>query len=88
MVYDSAHVYQTIDSETEWVINNLFGHSSAIHMIHIPKQVGGQDCGVFAITIATALAYDLDAGTLKFNQVAMRPHLIQCIEIKVADAPR
>ena len=41
------------------------------HGIHIPKQVGGQDCGVFAIAIATALAYGLNAATLKFNQVAM-----------------
>ena len=80
MVYDS--VYQNIDSGTECVIKNLFGHSLTIHMVHIPKQDGGQDCGVFAIAIATALAYGMNVATLKFNQVAMRPHLIQCIESK------
>ena len=80
MMYDS--IYKNIDSETECVINNLFGHSFTIHMVHISKPVGGQDCGVFAIVIAIALAYGLNAATLKFNQIAMRPHLIQCIESK------
>ena len=80
MVYDS--IYENIDSETECVINNLFGYSFTIHMVHIPKQVAGQDCVVFAIAIATALAYGLNAATLKFNQIAMQRHLIQCIESK------
>ena len=44
------------------------------------KQDGGCDCGLFAIAVATALAFRQDAKTLTFEQTLMRPRLIQCFE--------
>ena len=43
--------YSTIDEETGKVLANLFHFH-----LHTQKQVGGNDCGLFAIAIATAIA--------------------------------
>ena len=43
------------------------------------KQVGSNDCGLFAIAIATALAYKTDPTYLIFMQDEMRAHLADCI---------
>ena len=47
----------------------------------VAKQSGAIDCGLYAIAIATALAYSLDPTTLVFRQ-DLRPHLLHCIEKK------
>ena len=79
-VYDS--VYSTVDDGTRSVINNLFPPSSSLELIKVQKQIGGKECGLFSCAISTALAFRLDPETLSFNQAAMRPHLIRCIEQK------
>ena len=50
--------------------------------MEITKQSGGQDCGVYAAAIATALAFGLDPAMIKFSTPAIRPHLIKCIQEK------
>lgn len=78
-VYDS--VYSSLDQETEAVVLNLFqGSLLPVQMAETQKQDGGCDCGLFAIAVATALAFHQDAKTLTFEQTLMRPHLIQCFE--------
>ena len=77
-VYDS--IYSSIDDETKRIIHNLFDPASLLELVKIPKQIGGQDCGLYAIAISTALAFGLDPAIITFNQAAMRPHLIQCID--------
>ena len=76
-VYDS--VYSTLDKATLDVIAKLF-QSSVVRMVDCQKQVGGRDCGLYAIAYATAIAHRFDTSTFKFNQVAMRNHLIKCFE--------
>ena len=75
-VYDS--IYSTLNKETRTIIRNLFGPKS-VRSIPIPKQMGGQDCGVYSIAIATALAFNQDPATVKFRQSALRSHLVECI---------
>ena len=42
-------------------------------------QAGGSDCGPFAIAFAAALAFEKNPEDY-FDQDALRPHLIKCLE--------
>ena len=53
LVYDSA--YSTVDEKTSSIISNLF-LSDNIVIKHSQKQCNGEDCGLFAIANATAIA--------------------------------
>ena len=44
------------------------------------KQMGGKDCGLFAIANTIALINGVDPATVKFQQAKMRKHLQQCLE--------
>lgn len=57
------------------MVNNgdIIASSILIHM-----QSGGNDCGLFAVAYATALAFGQDPGRCLFNQQQMRPHLHNC----------
>ena len=78
-VYVYNSVYGSLDKET--VVLNLFqGSLLPVQMAEIQKQDGGCDCGLFAIAVATALAFHHNPRTLTFEQTLMRPHLIQCFE--------
>lgn len=78
-VYDS--IYRTLDQGACGIISNIFQTSTSKELVPIQRQTGGRDCGVYAIAIATALAFNLDPSKIKFKQSAMRPHLIKCLEI-------
>ncbi len=78
LLYDS--VYRTIDRATKDIINNLFSASISAELVAINRQVGAMDCGVFSIAISTALAFEQDPAVIKFDQSAMRPHLVECFE--------
>ena len=79
-VYDS--VFSTLDKETNEVVANLFP-SASVKVIKSQKQVGGTDCGLFAIATATALAYGTDPTSITFIQAAMQSHLVQCFTDRV-----
>ena len=76
-VYDS--VYSNVNKETKAIICNLFGTQSSVRSVPIPRQMGGQDCGLYAIAIATALAFGEDPVAMKFRLVSLRSHLVECI---------
>ena len=78
LVYDS--VYQTLDSTTNSIILNFFPTSTSAELVEINRQTGGEDCGVFAIAIATALAFSKNPVAITFNQPTMRSHLVACFE--------
>ena len=40
-------------------------------MIAVQRQRGGVDCGLFAIAMATAIAFGIDPGSQEFNQGEM-----------------
>ena len=75
-------MYSTVDEETDKVLANLF-HSTSVKVMQTQKQVGGNDCGPFAIAIATSIAFGADPTKLLFDQAAMRSHLVQCFTDKV-----
>ena len=82
-IYDS--VFSSPDSETRMICFNLFDISKKPKLTYEPvqKQEGGDDCGVFSIAFATALAYGLNPVGVHFVQNDMRHHLLQCFEQKL-----
>ena len=79
IVFDS--LYCKIDPETTKVILNLFHfcHGYKIVVSDAPKQQGTNDCGLFAIAIASATALLHGTGLL-FSQCEMRKHLLLYFE--------
>ena len=79
-VYDS--VFDNVDDNTAQLITNLFGSLSKPTTVVIPKQLGSNDCGVYAIANAAALCFGKNPASLRFNQAIMRLHLVECLERK------
>ena len=75
LVYDS--VYNSVDDDTVGIIKNLFCCDN-IKMVECQNQCGSNDCGLFSIAIATAIANGIDHIKLKYEQDDMRMHLLQC----------
>ena len=73
MVFDS--IYTSVDKGTQVVIQNLFALSVQSVIKSMQKQRGGDDCGLFAVATATALAFGIDPAELTFQQDAMRVHV-------------
>ena len=60
-IYDS--VYSSLDESTEIIVCDLFHtNTKNLKMQSLEKQVGGTDCGIFAI--AAAIAYDKNPSEL------------------------
>ena len=78
LLYDS--VYQTLDATTNSIIVNLFPTLTSAELVEISRQTGGEDCGVFAIAIATALAFHRNPAAITFDQPTMQSHLVECFE--------
>ena len=57
-LYDS--IYASADNKTKKVIENLFGSSRSVEMVWVQKHDGRQDCELFAIAIATDIAFGED----------------------------
>ena len=52
-----------------------------IHVSKVQQQIGGEDCGVFAIAFATHIAFGEDPTGVVFDgSKIMRNHLVQCLE--------
>ena len=47
---------------------------------HLQRQVGSMVCGLFSIAMATALCYDDDPTSMRWDQESMRSHLISCLK--------
>ena len=76
-VYDSVY-----SKETKAIICDLFVPQSSVRSVPIPRQMGGQDWGLYAITIATALAFGEDPDAMKLRQVSLRSHLVDVLLLK------
>lgn len=77
-VFDS--LYTSVDKDTQDVILNLFQTDGKpmLEMAKMHRQKGGNDCGLFAIAVATALAFG--SNLVEFKQSGMREHLLKCFE--------
>ena len=51
-----------------------------LNFMDVQKQCGENDCGLFSISFATALAFGEQPGHYLFDQKVMRSHLINCFE--------
>ena len=45
------------------------------------KQVGAVDCGLFALALATSIAFGDDPSMRRYSQEKMRSHLLTCFQI-------
>ena len=74
-VFDS--LYPSVDEGTLSLLKQLFGVHIKVKMESCPKQAGVSDCGLFN---CTTLAYGGHPNSARFNQDAMRQHLLNCLE--------
>lgn len=79
-IYDS--LYNTADDIVKTVTKNLFGGSVRVEMVaHMQKQQShSNNCGLFAIAIATAILFKSNLEKLSFKEEEMREHLVCCFE--------
>jgi len=89
IVFDS--VYRSLDDETKAMVSRLFQNSSElkIEVVNPQKQKGGNDCRLFAIAYATAIAFHQFPVKKTFRQESMRAHLVTCFKLdKILPFPR
>lgn len=79
-VYDS--VYRVLNEETEDIICNLFQVGEEKPIIKVMNCSGGVDCGLFAVTFITSIAYNQDPSQLQFLHDKMRIHWVNCFKAK------
>ena len=48
--------------------------------VKVQKQIGGSDCGLFALAFATDLCFGLDPHNQKYKQNETHQHFIRCLE--------
>ena len=76
-VYDS--VFSSVDQETARIIQTNFRCAMhSIRLVKCQKQVGAEDCGLFAITFPTSIANGEDPSMREYCQGMMRMHLSKC----------
>ncbi|XP_069820962.1 uncharacterized protein [Dendropsophus ebraccatus] len=86
-VYDSmpsTTVCDTLKKQIIKLYQPLFrgvNKSLDVKIICVQKQKGAQDCGLYAIANATAIAEGVNLRNLQFVQSEMRSHLVKCFEI-------
>ena len=83
-VHDS--IYRTLDQGTRGIILNLFQISTSKELVPIHRQAGGRDCGVHAIAIATALAFNQDPVKIQSAMSAWRSRLEHCLHFRLFSA--
>ena len=42
------------------------------------QQIGGSDCGLFSLAVATSLCFEQDPSSVEYDQSQLRPHLTSC----------
>lgn len=52
----------------------------ACQVVPVQQQTNSSDCGVFAATFATCLAYGIHPETMQFDVPKMRNHLYQSLK--------
>ena len=82
-VYDSMPSYSQHSSALMRQVAVILQTPQAefeLRHIDVQRQVGGSDCGLFAVAFATALCAGKDPFTCSFKQAQMRSHLLTCFE--------
>ena len=82
-----------IQSKEEWmrVLQMCYSDPTMLHTlrprmtmtkVRVQQQVGGPDCGLFAIAFAMAFVNGQDPAALPFDQGVVRKHLRLCLQRK------
>ena len=82
-VYDSMPSYSVHSSALTRQVASILRTPQAdfeLRHVDVQRQVGGSDCGLFAIAFATALCSGLDPFACSYKQSQMRSHLLTCFE--------
>ena len=69
-------MYEELEPNTQEVVFSIIWYSVKFNFVSVQKQKGGRDCGLFAITIATAISNGMDPSKIEFDQAAMHSHLV------------
>lgn len=83
-IYDS--LYPSIDDKLKISLKNLIHEIGkneppvTFQKKEMQIQENYDDCGVFAIAVATSLCFGEDPTVVRWNVESMRTHLLQCIE--------
>ena len=77
-------IFKSIDQETKLTVSNLFQPSGSVNQLKIKliktqRQKGNKDCGLFAIAMATTIAFGKNPSKVTFCQESMRAHLVSCL---------
>lgn len=85
---NTVKVYDSLNSRLE--ISNKFGCQLAallncssqikVEVVKVQQQEGYSDCGLFAVSFATSLCFDIPPATQNFVQKEMRSHLASCFQ--------
>ena len=76
-VYDS--MFMSITEEVRSLLSNKFEFHN-LKLATMQKQTESNICGLFAIAVATAIAYDKVPSDMHFVEHKMREHLCKCCE--------
>ena len=59
-------LFKTVDEETKYTLMNLFKKVSKLTSVYMQEQEGNVDYGLFAIVVATDLAYGNNPANVPF----------------------
>lgn len=83
-VFDSSGMGRSkLPNHTLKVIARLMQcneRSFTIEFADVQQQEGGDDCGLFALAFITTICNGRDPSMRRYQQMAMRRHLLQCIQ--------
>ena len=80
--YDSARPTCLSTKVKETICSFYKCKANTLHfdIVNIEGQMNSYDCGVYAVAIATELAFKNDPTLCRWDCPKMRPHLLQCLE--------
>lgn len=73
-VYDS--VFSQLVENTMVLVKEMFG--PRVNVVNTQKQLGPNDCGLFAIAYMVSIANEEDPAVVKYDQESFRSHLASC----------
>ena len=59
------------------IVKEMFG--PIVEVVHTQKQVGSNDCGIYAIAFMISLANQENPIFAVYDQRLLRPHLVNCL---------
>ncbi|CAF3250362.1 unnamed protein product, partial [Rotaria sp. Silwood2] len=83
-VYDSlSYPKESIIDFFKLILPDEEKVSVSFEKVH--QQIGGNDCGLFALAFATSLCHGTSPSTLFYNQTLLREHYVKCIENNIIE---